>query len=332
MTEDHTKLVEKMLGGVRDYVQRSLQPFVARLKTVEDRQPERGEQGDQGPEGTSGRDGRDGADGPRGEKGEPGVSIKGDPGKNGRDGKDGIEGKDGQIGLKGRDADPEEVRAMVRTLFAEIPAPKDGLKGRDGVDGRDGAPGHRGEAGISIKGDPGTAGEPGRDGRDGEPGLDALQLEVLPHIDSIKRYQRGTYAVFRGGLVRSYKVTDPLPEGGDLERFGWHVVVRGIDEIACEMGDDGRTIGIAIKQTCGNVVIKSIKVPAMIYRGIWKEGDTYQRGDSATRDGSTWVLMADEQKGRPGDSDSGWLLSVKRGRDGLRGEKGERGVEGRAVN
>lgn len=60
------------------------------------------------------------------------------------------DGKDGADGRDGRDGDsihPDEVRAMLAELVAEISAPQDGKDGRDGADGRDGKDGKDGERG-----------------------------------------------------------------------------------------------------------------------------------------------------------------------------------------
>jgi hypothetical protein len=158
-----------------------------------------------------------------------------------------------------------------------------------------------------------------------------VQVDVLDGIEPTKRYQRGTFAAYRGGIVRSFRGTDPLPEYGELERSGWHVVVRGLADIGFEMADDMRTVTIRHAMTDGSVISKSLAVPTMIYRGVWKDEEAYTRGDSVTRGGSVWVLTG-EQSGKPGEEASGWTLSVKKGtdgRDGVRGEKGERGGDGR---
>ena len=88
---------------------------------------------------------------------------------------------------------------------------------------------------------------------------------------------------------------------------------------------------VRLSYTDGTKVEKSLRSPAVIYRGIWQEG-AYTQGDAVTRDGSTWIAKADTES-RPGDDGSAWQLAVKRGRDGrdgIKGEKGERGAEGRA--
>lgn len=194
------------------------------------------------------------------------------------------------------------------------------------LEARPAVPGPKGDAG-----DAGTPGADGRDGRDGEPGRDAVQIEVLDGVDAAKRYQRGTYAHLRGGIVRSFRATDPLAPGVDLEKCGWHVVVRGVDDITVDLAEDMRTVTVRHALTDGAVVEKQVKVPALVYREIWREG-TYEQGDAVTRDGSTWICRVARTTATPGSSED-WKLAVKKGRDGkdgTRGEKGDRGAEGRA--
>jgi hypothetical protein len=51
------------------------------------------------------------------------------------------------------------------------------------------------------------------------------------------------------------------------------------------------------------------------YLGVFKDGETYERGDMVTWAGSTW--HCDEPKGlKPGAPESGWTLAVKAGRAG----------------
>lgn len=287
-------------------------------------------------DGAPGADGKDGADGVPGQKGDPGED-----GKPGERGEKGDPGERGEPGPAGKDA-VVDVGDIVARVLAKIPVPKDG---RDGADGKDGAPGKDGKDGDpgrdgkdgaagadGQKGADGAAGRDGVDGKDGADGRDASQIDILESLDPQKTYPRGTVVAHRGGLIRAFRASDPLADGAELERCGWHVVVCGVQEVACEAAEDGRTLGIAMRMTDGKVVEKVLQVPVVIYRGIWREDQEYTRGDSTTRDGCTWVLMAEKQAGKPGDEASGWQMSVKRGRDGRdgnRGEKGDAGREGR---
>jgi hypothetical protein len=210
-----------------------------------------------------------------------------------------------------------------------------GERGERGQPGEAGASGERGEKGDAgdrgergEKGDTGEAGRDGRDGRDGAPGQDgrdALEVDVLASIDETRRYPRGTFASHRGGLWRATKMTEGME--------GWVCIIDAIADVEIQQGDDLRTFSFTMVKSSGDRIVKQVAMPVLIYRGIWKDGENYARGDSATRDGSMWVLMVDQQKGMPGEKDSGWTLATKRGkdgRDGIRGEKGDRGAEGRA--
>lgn len=369
-------LAERILGGARDFVVRSLVPVneaIADLRKQLSELPppqrgdkgDKGDAGDKGDRGDIGPDGKDGADG-----------------RDGMDGKDAdpeiiraevqrqvdlipkaIDGKDGQPGADGRDGksiDHEEVRAFVKAAVAEIPSAKDGEPGTNGANGKDGKdfdpellatlaekavnamlPGLVGKSMQALAPDliakcvaliPKP--QDGRDGRDGDPGRDAGHIDILPGIDAAKRYARGTHAAFRGGTVAAFRATDPMPEDGDLEKSGWHVVQNGIAEIAVESSADDRTYGVAVRTTNGQVVVKQFETRALLDRGIFKADSSYVAGDVVTWDGSLWISQRSTlPTERPGDESGAWRLSVKRGRDGrdgLKGEPGTRGAEGRA--
>lgn len=65
---------------------------------------------------------------------------------------------------------------------------------------------------------------------------------------------------------------------------------------------------------------KSFTLPAVIDRGVYKEGTAYQTGDGVTWGGSFWIAQKATDT-KPGDGD-GWRLAVKRGRDGRDGKDG----------
>ncbi len=145
----------------------------------------------------------------------------------------------------------------------------------------------------------------GRPGDDGEDGRDGLDIEILPGIDMDKSYPRGTYAHHLGGLWRAHTRTDKMR--------GWDCIVKGICEINIDQIDQ-RNISVSVQDSCDTITKKAFSIPAMVYRGVWREDD-YQAGDCVTWGGSLWHCDKPTDA-KPGNKDSGWTLCVKKGRDG----------------
>ena len=59
----------------------------------------------------------------------------------------------------------------------------------------------------------------------------------------------------------------------------------------------------------------SVVLPILVHKGIWREADTYVRGDVATWAGSSWHCKAVDTTAMPGNSPD-WVQMVNRGRDG----------------
>lgn len=144
----------------------------------------------------------------------------------------------------------------------------------------------------------------------GEAGRDALQLELQPCIDLEKAYPRGTYARHAGGLWRAFEATKGM--------HGWECVVDGIADLRIEQ--DGRQFTLVAKTSSGAEVSKSVKVAALVDRGVFKMDEPYEAGDGVTWGGSFFIAQKDAPGGRPGEPGcDGWRLAVKRGRDGTKG-------------
>ncbi len=249
-------------------------------------------------DGMDGKDGRDGIDGKDGARGMDGA--------NGKDGADGIAGRDGKDGINGRDG--ESLKGDPGIAGINGKDGRDGIDGKEGVNGRDGAPGERGMDGIS-----GKDGAPGERGNDGQPGRDATQIEILPAIDVTKSYPRGTHAIHDGGLMRSFRTTEPLTD--DAAQCGWEVMVNGLAGFSVSQSEDLRTFHVEMRLTGGKTIVRSFAVPVVLDRGVFKDGTDYQRGDSVSWDGSGWICQVESTKAKPGTT-ADWRLSTKRGRDG----------------
>lgn len=233
----------------------------------------------------------------------------------------------------------------LETKLAELPTPKDG---RDGIDGKDGAPGERGEKGeTGPAGAPGAQGErgadglPGKDGRDGAPGpagerglqgergapgVDGKSVtleDVAPVIEAA--IAKGMLELERRGMDMIQRCVDRIekPKDGAPGRDGRDAF--DLEDIQIDLADDGRTLTLAWVRGEDRVE-RNVTLPHVIYRGVHQQGQQYQRGDSVTFQGSTWIAMRDT--GSKPETDDSWRLAVKRGRDGKDGQKGDKGERG----
>lgn len=342
---DTKALAAALLDTVQKWVEPALKALTGRLQSLE-QQVKAIPAGERGEKGIAGERGEPGERGEKGEPGEKGLDGErgdaGGTGERGLPGDKGEKGDTGEPGQRGEKGDPGE-----RGERGEPGAKGDvglvGEKGLQGERGEKGDPGERGQAGE--KGDPGIVGEKGLQGDRGEKGergdagsrgdrgekgdagRDGAEIIPLLAIDEARSYPQGTWAKHRGGLWVSRAQTDGMT--------GWDCIVDGDAEDEVKTGEDMRSFTFRKVKSSGRVIERTFNLPTMVYRGIWKDGENYARGDTATRDGSLWVLMADEQKGAPGtpNVETGWALAAKRGqngKDGIRGEKGDRGTEGRA--
>lgn len=242
----------------------------------------------------------------------------------------------------GADADMEALRAHLDGLVKAIPAPKDG----DSVTIDDVAPFIREELAKAVSEIPAPkdgesvtpedvrpmladmveqavkalpAAQPGKDAD-----MDALKSHLgelvkgvepapAPSVDEIaaafeRRFSDLTLSWERQARDTFEKAADrmPTPKNGQdalpLESF---------DLALCE---DGRTV--TVKMQAGEAVIeKSVRIAAVIDRGIFGKDKTFQQGDGVTFGGCYWIAQKDAPEGVPGGSDD-WRLAVKKGRDG----------------
>lgn len=273
-----------LLEAIEDYVARAVTPLRARIGELEQelasRPPvEKGEPGAPGAPGEPGRDGLAGQDGAPGEAGRDGV-----------DGQDGAPGRDGQDGVVDYETVGEMVAAAVGKAVEQLPPAKDG---RDGVNGIDGLPGERG-----------PAGEPGPPGADGVHGKDGTSATAVPRAE--------IELMVRSAVGEAIAVLPQTHDGRD-GRDG-RDALDGLAEIVCEMAGD-RMLELRFVRNGGAVTTQRVKLHHPIYRGVHSDGIAYERGDSVTRDGSTWIALDDTTE-TPGGGSKTWQLAVKRGRDG----------------
>ncbi|EIS2459526.1 phage portal protein, partial [Escherichia coli] len=183
----------------------------------------------------------------------------------------------------GRDYDPEVLQKAVNDAVANIPQPADGKS----ITPDDVRPMLEQMVTEAVSHIPVP-----RDGRDYDPdvlqkavldavsalpapqdGRDATALEILPAIDDQKSFPRGTYATHQGGLWRAYEKTHGMR--------GWECLVDGVADIDVSMTGE-RLFSVVVRQSSGQRTEKTFSLPVMLYRGVFRAGETYHPGDTVT--------------------------------------------------
>ncbi|EMI4494997.1 hypothetical protein V6599_003948 [Pseudomonas aeruginosa] len=140
-----------------------------------------------------------------------------------------------------------------------------------------------------------------------------IQLPTVPTIDEVaatfeRRFSDLTLSWERQQREAIDKALDKMPAPKDGRDA---LPVESFDMV---LGEDGRTV--TVKLQAGDTVIeKSVKVPAIIDRGVFSAEKSYEQGDGTTYGGCYWIAQKDAPEGVPGGS-SDWRLAVKKGRDG----------------
>jgi hypothetical protein len=224
------------------------------------------------------------------EKVEQPKAVKGDPGEPGtpgRDGKDGSDGKDApaptaQQVIEALRSMPEAFDAAVQRYLEQHP-PAAGKDGEPGKPGKDGAP-----------------------GKDGEPGRDGVGVASA----LIDRAGNLVITCSNGATCELGAVVGKNGDPGRDGRDGF-----SLSNFDATLMDDGRTVLFSFEGADQSFAVE-LAIPAMIYRGVWREDQAYERGDTVTWAGSLWHCDADDTSEKPDGSEKHWTLAAKRGRDG----------------
>lgn len=245
--------------------------------------------------------------------------------------------------VDGKDAQPVDTALIVAEVLRQVPPPINGRDGADGADGAPGAPGEKGDPGQSVTAEQVAelvrsavaeipAPRDGKDGRDGTDGKSFSLDEVRALVDAscaaaVKAaqaewaldFERRAHGVLERAVERM-----PRPKDGADGKDGRDAF--NLDDLTVEH-DGARKV--TLKFVRGDLVKSfDLRVPAVMYRGIYQAGDTYESGDLCTFGGSLWHCNA-ETKDKPGEGSAPWSLCAKRGRDGKSGEPGKPGSPGR---
>jgi collagen type III alpha len=157
------------------------------------------------------------------------------------------------------------------------------------------------------KGEKGDPGEPGKDGVNGADGKDGMSgKDAAGIVEVLKDSGELVLTLEDGRLIRT-GIRDG--EKGQDGRDGF-----GFDDMDVCVLDDDRTIELSFRRGEEEKAF-TLKWPTVIYRDIFKAGETYQPGDAVTWAGALWIAQK-ETAAKPETAESGWKLAVKKGRDG----------------
>lgn len=228
----------------------------------------------------------------------------------------------------------EELQAIVAGLIPELKTAIDeriktfevrmaavearpGLKGERGEKGEPGERGPIGEKGergeVGPIGDKGLQGDPGPQGEMGPFGLPGSTGERGPAGEKGLPGERGEAGVPGApGAPGSVGQKGETGARGDDGQDG-----LGFDDIDVAFDGD-RTFSLAFVRGDRRKVFGSFSIPSLIDRGVYKDGQTYHKGDCVSWGGSLFIAQG-ETTGKPEQSPD-WRLAVKRGRDGKDGK------------
>lgn len=225
---------------------------------------------------------------------------------------------------------PQLMQLDLRTKALEQRAPQDGSNGRDGVDGR-----------------PGTDGRDGRDAPTLEELRPLIQGTVTQALAAVPKVKDGisvTGALIdrAGHLVLTRSEGAPIDVGmvtgatgptGEPGRDGKDAAFKGAIMLKVH---DARTFEwcwsadgtpVEIRDAADKVIPSRFTLPIPIHKDVWRAG-AYDAHDIVTHDGSEWRAKTATTT-RPGNGASDWVLIVKRGAQGPKGETGPAGPPGR---
>lgn len=161
------------------------------------------------------------------------------------------------------------------------------------------------------KGDPGKDGEKGEDGRDGKDGADGVGLAgaiIDRGGNLVVTLTDGTTRELGAAVGKDGQDGPPGQNGRD----GF-----SLSDFDATLMDDGRTVLLSFEQGDQSFKVE-LGIPAMIYRGVFKEGQRYEKGDTVTWGGSLWHCDVETTE-KPDSAEKHWTLAAKRGRDGKDG-------------
>ena len=153
-----------------------------------------------------------------------------------------------------------------------------------------------------------------------------------PSPDEVAKAMEGHFAKWQLDFERKAdlileKAIDRMPKAKDGVD-GKNAVE--LEDFSIELDNDGRTVKMLLKRG-EDIIERCVKINAILDKGVFRDGEAYEKGDGVTFGGCFWISQKDAPEGRPGNTDD-WRMAVKRGRDGRESVKVERQIDKVAVN
>lgn len=191
----------------------------------------------------------------------------------------------------------KSIEDVVRMVVAEIPVPKDGTS----ITVDDIRPVIAAEMERCVAAIPRA-----KDGADGV-GLAGAFIDRDGNL--IVTMSNGEPRTLGSVVGKDGEPGKPGKDGFNLEDFDAAVM------------EDGRTVLLSFDRADLSYKVE-LGFDVMLYRGVFKDDQTYVRGDTVTWAGSLWHCDQPTSE-KPGDGSKSWTLCAKKGRDGKDGEMKE---------
>lgn len=233
----------------------------------------------------------------------------------------------------GADADPEAIRSMVAEAVSGLPPPEKGAPGLD-VDME--------EVRRLISAEVANLPRPA-DGKS----IDSSEVERM--VGEAVERAAGAIPKAKDGVGVAGAVIDrdgalilTLTDGQtrDLGRVVGRDGIDGAPGADGERGDPGFSLTDfdAQAKDGGRIIVLTfvqgdysevheLPTAIQIYRGVFRDGQAYEPGDTVTWAGSLWHCN-EPTTDKPGEGHKAWTLAAKKGRDGKDGRPGEKGDAG----
>jgi hypothetical protein len=155
-------------------------------------------------------------------------------------------------------------------------------------------------------------------------GMKANAVEIRERLKSLEPVATELSALRERVAVAEVRQLVPGPAGqdgvsGKDGRDGKDGVDGlGYDDLGIDQQPDLRSVKFLAKRGLQVKELGTLTFPVEIYRGVYQDGKSYDRGDCTTWGGSEWHCN-ETTTTKPGDGSKAWTLKVKRGRDGKDG-------------